>query len=398
MWDGRPPQPFKISIAQSALDDLQARLERVRWPDQVPDSHWEYGTEVAYMRDLVAYWLGQYDWRAQERQLNEFPQFTANIDGIDVHFVHQAGEGASPLPLLLTHGWPGSFYEYCKLIPLLTRPSQFGGNSADAFSVVAPSMPGYQFSFRPGQKRFDLQRIAEVLACLMTEVLGYRPFGAHGHDWGAFIATRLGHAHAEQLIGLHIALLALPRESLPEGSRTEEEAAYERQLKHWLREETGYSAIMGTRPQTLSFSLTDSPVGIAAWIIEKFRRWSDCDGDVDRVFGRDMLLTNIMLYWLTGCINASFWPYYARAHGPFIVPGGGKVTAPMGYAEHPKEIITPPRSVAERVYTDIRRWTRMPRGGHFPALETPEALADEIRAFFRPLRRADRQMSPPRDS
>src|SRR4029077_16795941 len=199
---------------------------RVRWPDRAPDSHWEYGTEVAYMRDLVTYWQEQSDGRVHERQLNELRQFTANIDGIDVHFVHQVGEGASPLPLLLTHGWPGSFYEYVNPSPLLTRPSQFGGNSADAFSVVVPSMPGYHFSFKPEQKRFDLQQIADVLACLMTDVLGYRPFGAHGHDWGAFVSTRLGYAHAEKLSGLHIALLTLPRESLPDGPRTEEEAAY----------------------------------------------------------------------------------------------------------------------------------------------------------------------------
>ena len=366
-WDGAPPRRFEIAIAQSQLDDLRARLRQTRWPDQAPGASWEFGTDLGYLQDLVPYWRDGYDWRKHEALLNGFAQFKASIGGIDVHFVHEPGEGPAPLPLLLTHGWPGSFYEYHKLIPLLTRPAAFGGEAADAFTVIVPSIPGHGFSFSPGQARFDLQAIADVLACLMRDVLGYRRFGAHGHDWGAFVATRLGVAHARDLAGIHITLLAIPRAVPPGGLSGAEEERYRDQLAHWLAEETGYSAIMGTKPQTLAYALSDSPVGLAAWIIEKFRSWSDCGGDVDGHFGRDVLLTNVMLYWLTGAINASFWPYYARMHGPWVVPAGEKVMVPTGYAQHPREILTPPRSLAEGTYGNIQRWSRMPRGGHFPA-------------------------------
>lgn len=384
-WDGRPPRPYEIAVPQGQLEDLRHRLTRARWPDEVPGASWALGTELRYLRDLTSYWRDDYDWRKQEVFLNSFKHFKASIDGIEVHFIHERGEGPAPRPLLLTHGWPGSFYEFHKLIPLLTRPSAFGGDPADAFSVVVPSMPGHAFSFSNDQPRFGLPEIADVLACLMTQVLGYQRFAAHGHDWGAFVSTRLGFAHAAKLIGIHITLLAIPRQALPGGPRSADEERYQQQLAHWLTEETGYSAIMGTKPQTLAYALSDSPVGLAAWIVEKFRGWSDCGGDVDAYFGRDVLLTNIMLYWLTGAINASFWPYYARMHGPWIVPEGERVMVPTGYAEHPREILTPPRSLAEVTYGNIQRWTRMPRGGHFPALEAPEALADEIRTFFRPL-------------
>jgi pimeloyl-ACP methyl ester carboxylesterase len=385
-WDGRPPRRFEIAVPEAQLEDLQRRLRQTRWPDEVPGASWALGTEPRYLRELVGYWTDGYDWRRQEASLNGFPHYKASIDGIELHFIHAQGEGAAPVPLLLTHGWPGSFYEFHKLIPLLTRPSLFGGDPADAFSVVVPSMPGHGFSFSDNQPRFGLPEIADALACLMTTVLGYPRFAAHGHDWGAFVSTRLGYAHAASLLGIHITLLAIPRQARAGGPRDADEARYQRQLAHWLAEETGYSAIMGTRPQTLAYALADSPVGLAAWIVEKFRGWSDCGGDVDGHFGRDVLLTNIMLYWLTGTINASFWPYYARLHGPWIVPEGEKVMVPTGYAEHPREILTPPRSLAEGLYGNIQRWTRMPRGGHFAALETPEALAEEIRAFFRPLR------------
>ncbi len=230
----------------------------------------------------------------------------------------------------------------------------------------------------------------------MTDVLGYTKFAAHGHDWGAFVATRLGYAYPDRLDGIHLTLLAIPRTPLRGSPRTVEEERYARQVEHWLAEETGYSQVMGTKPQTLAYALTDSPIGLAAWILEKFHAWSDCAGDPDQHFGRDVLLTNIMLYWVTGAIGSSFWPYYARLHEPWIVPEGAHVSVPIGYAEHPREILTPPRSLAETFYTDIRRWTPMPRGGHFPALEAPDALAGEIRAFFRSMdqTRAIRRHSP----
>jgi microsomal epoxide hydrolase len=382
-WDGRSPRPFTIAVPQSSLDDLRERLARVRWPDQIPGSTWDYGTAATYLRELCTYWRDSYDWRQHEVQLNAFRQFKATIGGSDLHFIHEQGEGANPKPLLLTHGWPGSFYEYHKLIPRLTHPSRFGGSPSDAFTVVVPSMPGHGFSFTPDQPRFGLNEIADSFKTLMVDVLGYQAFYAHGHDWGAFIATRLGYAHAQSLRAIHITLLAIPRKPSSVAPRTPEEEQFYRQLAHWLSEETGYSQIMGTRPQTLAYALTDSPVGLAAWIIEKFHRWSDNKGDIDQHFTRDVLLTNIMMYWVTGAIGSTFWPYYARLHEPWIVPDGASVMVPTGYAEHPREILTPPRSLAEPFYGNIQRWTRMPAGGHFPALEYPEALSADIREFFR---------------
>jgi len=276
-------------------------------------------------------------------------------------------------------------FEFLELIPRLTDPARFGGDPADAFTVVAPSLPGYGLSFAPGQPRFSLEQIADCFADLMSGVLGYRRFAAQGGDWGAFVTSRLGAVHADKLLGIHLNLLAVRRDSSLVANPTDEEQRYLADLAAWLKEETGYQWIQGTRPQTLAFGLSDSPAGLAAWIVEKFRAWSDCGGDVESVFARDHLLANISLYWFTGAIGSSFWPYYARMHGPWPVPDGG-VGVPTGYAEFPKEILHPPRSVAARVYTDIRRWTTLPRGGHFAAMEQPEALAHEIVEFFRPLR------------
>lgn len=379
------PQPFRIHVPDSVLDDLAFRLDRVRWPDEAPDAAWRYGTSVDYMRDLVAYWRRGYDWRAREDELNRQRQFTVPLSGIDLHFIHEPGVGPAPLPLLLSHGWPGSIVEFRRLIPMLTDPARFGADPADAFTVVAPSLPGYALSFKPNQPRFGVVEIAAAFASLMGDVLGYRRFAAQGGDWGAFITSRLGYAYPERLIGIHVNLLAVPRDPARPDQPSEEEQAYNDQLRRWMQEESGYQWIQGTKPQTLAFGLTDSPVGLAAWIVEKFRSWSDCDGDPERCFSKDVMLTNIMLYWVTGAINSSFWPYYARRHGPWPVPPGQRIQVPAGYAEFPREILSPPRSVAEQMY-DIRRWTRMPAGGHFAALEQPEALAGEIRAFFRELR------------
>lgn len=377
--------PFKLHVPDDVLTDLRQRLVRTRFPDQAPDGPWAYGTDVSYVRDLVEYWHSRFDWRAEEARLNAFPQYKAPVDGIDVHFLHVPGKGPNPYPLLLSHGWPGSVFEFLKIIPRLTDPASFGGDPADAFTVVAPSLPGYGLSFAPGQPRFGLERIADCFATLMTDVLGYPRFAAQGGDWGAFVTSRLGHAHADRLIGIHVNLLAIRRDTKMLENPTEEERAFLDHLAHFLKEETGYQWIQGTKPQTLAYGLTDSPAGLAAWIIEKFRSWSDCGGDPESVFTRDELLGNITFYWVTGAIGSSFWPYYARMHGPWPIPDRG-VNVPMGYCQFPTEILKPPRSVAERMYTDIRRWSVMDEGGHFAAMEQPEALAREIREFFRPLR------------
>ena len=381
------PVPFTLHVADEAIADLRERLARTRLPDQAPGAPWAYGSDVAYLRELVAYWRDAFDWRAQEARLNAFAQFKVPLHGIDVHFLRVQGKGPAPLPLLLSHGWPGSVFEFVEILPRLADPARFGGDPADAFTVVAPSLPGYGLSFSPGQERFAIERIADCFAELMTDVLGFGRFAAQGGDWGAFVTSRLGHAHADKLVGIHLNLLTVPRDPKLLAKGSAEEQAYLAELRNWLDEESGYQWIQGTRPQTLAFGLTDSPAGLAAWIVEKFRAWSDCGGDVERAFTKDELLADISLYWFTGAIGSSFWPYYARRHGPWPVPLRG-VAVPMGYAEFPHEILHPPRSVAETMYTDIRRWTRMPAGGHFAAMEQPEALAREIVEFFRPLRSA----------
>jgi pimeloyl-ACP methyl ester carboxylesterase len=380
------PQPYTIQIADDVLEDLRARLARVRWPDEIPDTGWQYGTDLTYLQQLVDYWRDHYDWRAQETQLNAFRHFTVPLHGIGVHFIHQPGVGPAPLPLLLLHGWPGSVWEFHKLIPLLTDPARFGGDSADAFTVIAPSLPGYGFSYRPRQPRFDRVAMADLCAALVTDILGYQRFCAQGGDIGAGVAARLAAAYPDRLQGIHLNFLGGFRAVNHPGEPTDEEARYLAELQHWLTEETGYQWIQGTKPQTLSYGLTDSPVGLAAWIVEKFRGWSDCDGEVERCFSKDELLTNVMLYWATGAINAAFWPYYSGRHGDWALANSPRIDVPTAYLSFPHEITRPPRSMAERVL-NIQRWTTRDHGGHFAALEQPEALTADIRAFFRQFRR-----------
>ncbi len=379
-------RPFTLSIPDQAIADLRTRLALTRFPDQAPDAPWAYGTDLDYMKALVPYWQTSFDWRAQEAALNAFPQFKVALPDVDLHFLHVPGKGPAPTPLLLMHGWPGSVFEFLDIIPRLTDPARFGGDPADAFTVIAPSLPGYGLSFSPGQKRFGIEEIADALAHLMTGVLGYQKYGAQGGDFGGFTASRLGYAYPAQLIGIHLNLLSIQRDWAPPPEPTQEERQYFVDLAAWLKEETGYQAIQGTKPQTLAYGLTDSPAGLAAWLVEKFRTWTDCGGDVESIIDRDRMLADISLYWFTGAIGSSFWPYYARLHGAWPIPSGGTINVPTGYCAFPHEIIRPPRSIAERMYKNIQRWTPMPKGGHFAAMEQPDALAAEIQAFFRGLR------------
>jgi pimeloyl-ACP methyl ester carboxylesterase len=381
------PTSFTLQIPDADIADLRDRLARTRFPDQAPGEPWVYGTDVAYLRGLTEYWRKGFDWRAEEAALNALAQFRVAIDGIDLHYLHVTGVGPNPMPLLLLHGWPGSVFEFLEIIPRLTDPARFGGDARDAFTVVAPSLPGYGLSFRPGQKRYGVPEMADCVATLMHDVLGFSRFGAQGGDWGAAVTSRLGYAYPDRMIGIHINLMmAAGRDPNAFQNPTEEEKRYLGELAHWTREETGYSWIQGTRPQTLAFALTDSPAGLAAWIVEKFRAWSDCEGDVERAISRDRMLADISLYWFTGAIGSSFWPYYARLHGSATLPAGDTISVPTGYAQFPREILKPPRAAAARVFKDIRRWSVMEKGGHFAALEQPELLAREVRAFFRDLR------------
>ena len=379
------PRPFTVAVPEAALADLQERLQRARWPDEAPGSGWRYGSDLGYVKELCAYWLDRYDWRRHEAALNRFRQFTAPVAGIDLHFIHEEGRGPRPLPLLLSHGWPGSVWELSRLIPLLTDPGHHGGDPADAFTVIAPSLPGYGFSFRPGQPRFGIVEIADAFATLMTDVLGLGRFGAHGGDWGCLVTARLAHAYPDRLAGIHVTSAFIGVRRGDPAALGADERAYLEDARRWQREEAGYQWIQGTRPQTLAYGLTDSPVGLAAWLVEKFRAWSDCGGDVERRFSKDDLLTNIMLYWTTGAINASFWPYYENRHSPWRPSREEPITVPTGYADFPRELVRPPRGLVERAF-NIRRWTTMKAGGHFAALEEPEALAEDIRAFFHDLR------------
>ena len=379
-------QSFHLHVPDADITDLHARLARTRFPDQAPDAPWAYGTDVSYLRSLVDHWRTRFDWRAFETRLNEFPQFKVPLHGIDLHYLHVPGRGPNPKPLLLLHGWPGSVLEFLEIIPRLTDPVRFGGSAEDAFTVIAPSLPGYGLSFKPNQKRFGIAEMADCFADLMASVLGYPKFAAQGGDWGAFTCSALGVRHAGKLAGIHLNMLSInPSQPLP-AKPTAEELRYAAEVKTWAKEETGYIMIQGTRPQTLAYGVTDSPAGLAAWIAEKFHIWTDHAGDFETIVNRDHLLANISLYWFTGAIGSSFWPYYDRLHGPWPIPDGRTVDVPTGYAEFPKEIRRPPRSIAEKTYTDIRQWTVMPKGGHFAAMEQPEALATDVQNFFRPLR------------
>jgi pimeloyl-ACP methyl ester carboxylesterase len=380
-------EPFVIQVPDSVLADLHRRIGATRWPDELEQAGWEYGANLASMRSIAEYWLHRYDWRREEAALNRWPHHLISLEGLRIHFIHARGKGPAPLPLVVTHGWPGSFVEMLKLIPLLTDPETHGGRKEDAFDVVVPSLPGYGFSDRPRERGMDPRRIAALWVQLMGE-LGYTRFGAQGGDWGSTVSMALGLNHAQRMIGVHLNYIAgrfLLGGTLNESPTDETATAYRGKLRAWWDIEGGYSHEQGTKPQTLSYGLNDSPVGLAAWIIEKFRAWSDCDGDVESIFTRDELLTNVMIYWVTQTIHSSARLYYESRLQPLSLSPSHRVEPPVAVAVFPKEIAMPPRSLAERGL-NVVRWTEMPSGGHFAAMEQPERLAQDVREFFRPLR------------
>ena len=380
-------KPFKVEVPDETLEDLRERLARTRWPDEITDSGWDYGSNLAYIKELVDYWRTRFDWRAQEKAINAFAHFRANVDGLGIHFIHERGKGPNPVPLVITHGWPSTFFEILKIIPLLTDPAGHGGEAADSFDVVVPSMPGYGFSDQPKQRQMNHIRIAGLWTRLMTEGLGYPRFGAQGGDWGAQVSARLGFSYPENLIGVHVTSVGGTNPYLGPGSRelSEAERAHLHERDRWWEAEAGYAHIQASKPQTLSYSLNDSPTGLAAWIVEKFRTWSDCAGEVERRFTKDELLTNITIYWVTQTFNSSARLYYEFFHNPWHFAQGERIQVPCAVALFPKELNPAPREWIERCY-NLQRWTEMPRGGHFAALEEPDLLAEDIRAFFRPMR------------
>jgi pimeloyl-ACP methyl ester carboxylesterase len=379
-------EQFKIAIAPEIMSDLRARLKMARWPDQVQDSGWNYGVDLSYLKELVSYWLNDFDWKKQVEFLNQIPQFRAQIDGHTIHFACVRSKEANPLPLIITHGWPSSFFETYKIIEMLTDPKRYGGNPDDAFDVIAPSLPGFGFSDRPTIPGF--LRVDNLWRKLMTQVLGYSHFVAHGTDIGARVTSALGRFHGDVVYAIHIASVDLDwPDPLPSNLSITERAYIER-VNLWEKRDGAYAEIQATRPQTLAYGLNDSPIGLAAWIVEKYREWSDCNGDVETRFTKDELLTNITIYWVTQTINSSMRRYYEARHNtaPNPLKPGERINTPTGIAMFPgeKDLVVP-REFAERCY-NIQRWTGMPKGGHFPALEEPVTLAEDIRAFFREFR------------
>jgi pimeloyl-ACP methyl ester carboxylesterase len=378
-------EPFAIAVDDAVLDDLGQRIGRSRWPGLVAGAGWDGGMDVGYLRDLLATWAGDFDWRARERALNTFAHFRARVDGLWVHFIHERGNGPDPLPIVLTHGWPSSFTEHLDLIPLLTDPAAHGGRAEDAFDVVVTSLPGYGFSDRPAAPGMVNTTIADLWCRLMRDGLGYPRFGAHGSDIGAGVTSRLGLRHPGPVVGIHLSAMNL---GTPEQPWSAAERDYLAAVERWDRAEGAYSHIQATKPQTVACGLNDSPAGLAAWIIEKFRAWSDCGGDVESRFTREQLLTNLTIYWATQTIGSSVRLYYEHGRWGSALRPGDQIGVPAGFAIFANEFVPaghPPRELAERNF-QVARWTEMPRGGHFAALEEPRLLAEDIRAFFRPLR------------
>ncbi|MEV6527327.1 epoxide hydrolase family protein [Longispora sp. NPDC051575] len=376
--------PFTIEVPEAVLADLAVRLARTRLPARTSGERWSAGTDPDYLRHLLGHWADGFDWRARERWLNAFPQYLADVDGQTVHFVHvrgvRAAGGPVPLPLVVTHGWPYSFAEMLPLVERLTDPAAHGGDPGEAFDVVVPSLPGYGYSTLPGLGPVTPQRIADIWAKLMTEVLGYARFGTYGEDIGSRVSHWLAASHSDRVIGIHVAQAAFPP-----AERSADLTVAEREFLAWSAAKwaggEGYAEIQATRPDTLAAALLDSPSGLAAWLVEKFQAWSDCDGDVERRFGKDELLTTIMIYWATGTIGSSFRPYFDRTHQlPLPV-----LTVPAGITVGVGDLGMP-RSLAERTYADIRYWHALPAGGHFLAYEEPGLVAADVRTFFGPLR------------
>ncbi|MEU4107420.1 epoxide hydrolase family protein [Streptomyces sp. NPDC027717] len=385
-------RPFRIAVPESELADLRDRLDRTRWPDELPGAGWDRGVPRDYLRELAHYWRHEYDWRAAEARLNEWPQFMTTIDGANVHFAHIRSPEPDAIPLIITHGWPGSFAEFDRIVGPLTDPRAHGGDPADAFHLVLPSIPGFGFSGPTRESGWEYHRVAAAFAELMDR-LGYERYGAQGGDWGAAVSRELGRIHPERVIGVHLNMIpgagatAEPTgEELAVLSPAERErtlASWER-MKEWSREKQGYADIQSTRPQTLSYALTDSPVGQLAWIAEKFKEWTDSVDRPEDAVDRDHLLTDVMLYWLTGTAGSSARIYYERAHADHWGMPPEPSRAPTAFASFPCENFIVLRHVAERT-NDIVRWTEFERGGHFAAMEQPELLVGDIREFFRQL-------------
>ncbi|MCC8936047.1 epoxide hydrolase [Bradyrhizobium sp. Arg68] len=374
--------PFRIAVTDDVLDDLRTRLRRTRWPEAELVHDWSQGAPLQWIQDVCRYWAEDYDWRKREAQLNRFAQFTTEIDGLDIHFIHVRSKHPEAKPLIITHGWPGSVVEFHKVIEPLTDPTAHGGSAADAFHVVCPSLPGFGFSAKPVTTGWGVDRIARAWAVLMAR-LGYGSYFAQGGDWGSAVTTAIGGLDAAHCDGIHITLAMSTRPNV-EGQPTPEETRALNGIKYYADWDSGYSKQQSTRPQTLGYGLTDSPSGQAAWILEKFWAWTDCDGHPENILSRDELLDNVMLYWVTATAASSarlYWESFGAKKRTVH-----QVSVPTGVAVFPKEIVTPVRKWMEASFSNIRHWSEMPKGGHFSAFEQPELFVGDVRKFFRTLR------------
>jgi pimeloyl-ACP methyl ester carboxylesterase len=376
-------KPYKINIPEATLKDLQERLKRTRWPDELTGTQWSLGANLSYMKKLTSYWQTSYDWHAQQANLNKFAWYSGSIDGNEIHFIHERGKGPSPMPLILLHGWPDSVMRYTKIIPLLTDPQRYGGDPNQSFDVVVPLLVGFKGTSK-GARKQQFKQIAELCWRLMSHELGYKKFGAVGGDGGSPLAQLMGIDHPDSIIGLHLTDLGFQATMGETPNPSKDEQKYLQKVMRGSFLEGAYAMLMGTKPQTLAYGLTDSPAGMAAWIVEKFYSWSDCGSNLEARYTKDELLTNIMLYWTAESPVRAF--SYAEEFASPSLRHGQAVNVPVAVANPPKDIVPiPPREFAERTLKDLRRWTTLAEGGHFAAMEVPELMAADIRAFFNEL-------------
>ena len=375
---------FKIDVPEDVIQKIYTRVKEYPWHEMPDDGGWSYGTNLDYMKDFCDYWINKFNWREQERKINKFHHYTSLVDDINIHFIHEKGSGNGPIPLLISHGWPGSIVEFLNIIDPLAHPEKHNGNIDDSFDVIVPSLPGFGFSDRPSRP-IGPRKMAKYFDLLMTDNLGYSNYLAQGGDWGGAISSWLGFEHSA-CQAIHINILTMRH---PDGPKGKEEKEWAKNFEIEQIMENGYRTQQATKPQTLSYAMMDSPVGVAAWIIEKFNSWSDTVGDdIESVHSKDSLLTNIMIYLITKTFNTASWIYYGRTEegGRILSPEGKRVEVPTAAALFPAELLSwPPRSYAERIY-NIKQWTEMPRGGHFAALEQPDLLIEDIRTFARSIR------------
>jgi len=373
-------KPFKINISDQIIKDIYDKVKKYPWHEMPNDGGWEYGTNLDYMKEISKYWVNEFDWRKHEKKINKFPNFIAEVDNIDIHFIHEKGSGPKPMPVLISHGWPGTIVEFLHIIEKLAHPERFGGKEEDAFDVIAPSLPGFGFSARP-PRPIGPRKMADIFNNLMTKKLGYKNYLAQGGDWGGAITTWLAYDHSKTCNAIHINIFTMHH---PKGSQTKEEKDWETKYVKDQIMQDGYRTQQATKPQTLSYGMMDSPVGVAAWIIEKFHFWSDIkNNDIESVYSKDTLLANIMVYIVTKTFNTASWIYYGRREegGRPLPKEGLPIKVPTAVALFPKEYLEwAPRSYVERIY-NIQRWTEMPKGGHFAALEQPDLLVKDIREF-----------------